>query len=383
MRTASTFAALTIFVCPLAMAQHPGSPPPLGPPPAEIAAKVKLDLVTRETTEALGLVVVPDEAPGRLFVVEKRGRIRILRGNTFDPAPFLDLTGRVALDKRDNGEQGLLGLAFHPQHRKNGRFFVNFTDPKGDTRVVEMRVDGASLNRADPVSQRQVLFVDQPYANHNAGDLAFGGDGKLYVALGDGGSANDPQGSGQNPRTFLGKLMRIDVDGPNPAPEVIGKGLRNPWRTTFDRKTGDLYIADVGQNLWEYVHVVGDLAGHNFGWNIVEGFHCFGRKTCDTTGLTPPAMEYPRKEGCSITGGYVYRGRALPELQGHYFYADYCTAIVRSFRWQDGRATESWDWKAALDPEHRLARVASFGQDQHGELYLVTHEGPIYKLVRR
>lgn len=357
--------------------------PPVGPPPPGVAKRVKLELVTSATTQPVGLVAAP-ERPGRLFVVEKRGQVKILRGKKIDAAPFADLSGRVALEKRDNGEQGLLGLAFHPQFARNGRFYLNFTDEKGDTRIVELKVDGKDANRADPKSERLLLHVDQPFANHNAGDLAFGPDGKLYVALGDGGAADDPRGHGQNPKSLLGKLMRIDVDAAKPAPEVIGKGLRNPWRYSFDRKTGDLYLADVGQNLWEWVHVAPatKLTGHNFGWNITEGLHCFKAKRCDTTGLTRPVAEYPRSDGCSITGGYVYRGKALPELQGAYFYSDYCTALLRSFRLKDGKAVDSWDWKAALDPESTLARLASFGEDHDGELYVVSHDGPIYKLVR-
>jgi glucose/arabinose dehydrogenase len=375
----------SLGLCGPGLAQHGSGPPPLKPVPAEVAAKVKLELVTSDTTEAVGIVAAPGETPARLFVVEKRGLIRILRGKKFDAAPFLDFTTRVSLWPQDNGEQGLLGLAFHPQYTKNGRFYVHFTDRQGDTRVLEMKADKKKPDRADPTSERQLLFVDQPYANHNAGDLAFGPDGKLYVGLGDGGKANDPHGHGQNPKTLLAKMLRIDVEAAKPEPEIISKGLRNPWRYSFDRKTGDLYIADVGQNLFEYVYVApaDKLVGHNYGWNITEGFHCFQAKKCDAKGLTPPVMEYDHKQGCSISGGYVYRGKALPELQGIYFYADYCTALVRSFRWKDGKATDSWDWKAALDPESQLARLAGFGEDQDGELYLVTHEGPIFKFVRK
>jgi glucose/arabinose dehydrogenase len=380
-----------VVVCSLifagaAAAQHPGGPPPLNPVPAALAARVKLELVTSDTTEAVGIVAAPGEVPGRLFVVEKRGLIRVLRGKKFDPTPFLDFTSRVSLEPRDNGEQGLLGLAFHPQFAKNGRFYVFFTDRNTDNRVVELSVDRKHPDRADPRSERSLMTIKDPYSNHNAGDLAFGPDGKLYVGTGDGGKANDPHGNGQNPKALLAKMLRFDVDTPAPAPEMIARGLRNPWRYSFDSKTGDLYIADVGQNLWEYVHVVGakDLAGgHNFGWNLVEGFHCFQKQTCDVEGLTPPVMEYSHKEGCSISGGYVYRGKAIPEMQGNYFYADYCTAILRSFKWKDGKAYDSWEWKPALDPESQLARIAGFGQDQDGELYLVTHEGPIYKFVRR
>jgi glucose/arabinose dehydrogenase len=371
----------------LAQSKKPPVPPPNPPPaaPAALAAKVKLQLVTRDTTEAVGLVAAPGEPVGRLFVVEKQGQVRILRGTKLDPEPFLDLRGQVGLERRDNGEQGLLGLAFHPQFKKNGRFFVNYTDEKGDTRVVELRVNRKTPNKADPTWRRELLFVDQPYANHNAGHLAFGPDGRLYVALGDGGSANDPKGNAQNPDTPLGKLLRFDVDAATPAPEVLSRGMRNPWRYAFDRKTGDLYIADVGQNVYEWVHVLGagKLSDHNLGWNIKEGKHCFQDKPCDDTGLTVPVIEYPHSEGCSITGGFVYRGKALPELQGHYFFSDYCTAILRSFRWDNGAAADAWDWKEALDPESTLAKVSAFGEDQAGELYVVTHEGPIYKIVRR
>jgi len=381
--------ALVLVLALPAAAQHAGGPPPLVPAPAALAAKVKLELVTREATEPVAIVAAPGDRAGRLFVVEKRGKIRILRGRRFDPLPFLDMALRVALEKREGGEQGLLGLVFHPPDARtgkmDGRFYLNFTDPKGDTRVVEMRSDAANPDRADPRTERQLLFVDQPYANHNAGDLAFGKDGRLYIALGDGGAANDPHGHGQNPKSLLGKLIRMNVDGENRSPEVIGKGLRNPWRTSFDRMTGDLYLADVGQNLHEYVHVApaSKLVGHNFGWNVVEGFHCFGKASCKTDGLTPPVMEYSHKEGCSISGGHVYRGKAIPELHGRYFYADYCTALLRSFRLTDGRVTDSWNWKPALDPESRLAKLTAFGEDHDGELYLVSHEGSIYKMTRK
>jgi glucose/arabinose dehydrogenase len=360
---------------------------PETPAPADLARLARLDLLTRDTTEPVALVAAPGEPAGRMFVVEKRGRIRILRGKKLEPQPFLDLTGKVALDGRDDGEQGLLGLAFHPQFQSNGRFYLNFTDPKGDTKVVELRTrNGTGTGTSgDPGSARTLLAVAQPASNHNGGDVQFGRDGKLYVLLGDGGGANDPDGNAQNPRSHLGKALRIDVDARQPRPEVVGRGLRNPWRYSFDPRNGDLYIADVGQDLWEYVHVVpgGKLAGHNFGWNIVEGNHCFQTRTCDRTGLHPPVFEYAHREGCSITGGHVYRGKALPELEGVYFFSDYCTAMLRSFRYARGKVTDLWDWKTALDPDSEIAKVASFGVDQAGELYLVSHEGPLYKLVRR
>jgi glucose/arabinose dehydrogenase len=359
------------------------APPP--PVPPAIARKARLEVLTTETTEALGLLAAPDEPAGRLFLVEKRGKVRILRGKKIDATPFLDLTGKVSLEPRDNGEQGLLGLAFHPGYAQNGRFYLNFTDPKGHTRVVERKVDATSPDRADSAFSRELLMVEQPYANHNAGDLGFGPDGKLYVLLGDGGAGDDPQNFAQNPQSRLGKALRLDVDAAQASVEVVGKGLRNPWRYSFDSKTKDLYIADIGQRQWEYIHLVpgGKLAGQNFGWRIVEGKHCFMAKTCNKRGLHAPVLEYNHREGCSITGGHVYRGKALPELDGHYFYSDYCTAILRSFRIKGGRVTDHWDWKAALDPEFKLARIASFGTDQDGELYLVSHEGPVYKLVAR
>jgi glucose/arabinose dehydrogenase len=239
--------------------------------------------------------------------------------------------------------------------------------------------------RAGAAGSRRLLRVPQPAPNHNGGGVEFGPDGKLYVLLGDGGGADDPDGNAQNPKLHLGKALRIDVESPQPRVEVVGKGLRNPWRYSFDPRTNDLYIGDVGQNEWEYVHVVpgGKLAGQNFGWNIVEGTHCFGARTCNRQGLHLAVYEYPHREGCSITGGHVYRGKALPELDGLYFFSDYCTALLRSFRFRNGRVSDVWDWKEALDPESQLANVASFGLDQEGELYIVGHDGPIFKLVRR
>jgi glucose/arabinose dehydrogenase len=363
-------------------------PPPAPPPavPARVAARAKLELLTNETTEAVAIVAAPGEAAGRMFVVEKQGPIRILRGKTFAPKPFLDLTGKVALWDKANGEQGLLGLAFHPQFKKNGRFYINYTGLDWQTRVVEYRVSAEDPDRADPHSARELLVVHQPYDNHNGGDLQFGPDGKLYVLLGDGGKAGDLHGFSQSNRSLLGKMLRLDVDAAKPQPEVLGRGLRNPWRYSFDRKTGDLYIADVGQNAFEYVHFVpakkvgGPL---NFGWNTIEGKHCYQADACERKDFTQAVLEYPHSEGCSISGGFVYRGKALPELAGSYFYSDYCTAMLRSFRMKDGKVVDSWDWKAALDPESQLAQVASFGQDQDGELYVVTHDHALYKLVRK
>ncbi|MDX2021423.1 MAG: PQQ-dependent sugar dehydrogenase [Deltaproteobacteria bacterium] len=374
-----------------AEAAAPAKTPPPYPAlePAPAAAKLAtLELVTNQTVEATALVAAP-EPKGRLFLLEKQGKVRILKGTKFNPQPFLDLTGKVALDKRDNGEQGFLGLTFHPQFAKNGRFYVNYTAIEdGATHVEERRVS-KNKDKADPKFVKLLLKVAQPYKNHNAGDIAFGPDGKLYVGLGDGGAADDPHGNGQNPVAMLGKLVRFNVEDAEPKPEVVAMGLRNPWRISFDRATGDLYIADVGQNKFEYVHVLAQnqlanvTAPINLGWNVMEGFHCFKDKPCEPSKYQAPIIEYPHNEGCSITGGYVYRGKAFPEFVGQYFYADYCTALVRSLKWSAGKTESSWDWKPTLDPEGKLARISSFGEDQDGELYLVTHEGPVYKLVRQ
>jgi hypothetical protein len=211
--------------------------------------------------------------------------------------------------------------------------------------------------------------------------------------MGDGGSAGDPKRAGQNPTMLLAKMLRFDVDAAAPAPEILHMGLRNPWRFWFDARTGALYIGDVGQNLWEYVFVVSGTDGvrHNFGWNVVEGNHCYKTPICDRTGFTPAVAEYPHEEGCSVTGGVTYRGKALPMLDGRYFYADYCTGLLRSFVWTHdpsspaapGWIREHWDWKAAIDRKGILSQVSSFGVDHDGELYIVLLTGAIYQLVPR
>ena len=356
------------------------------PVPAAVAKGVQLTRVATKLSKPVALTFAPGDPGDRLYVVEKTGTIRILRDGRLDPAakPFLDFRTRVS----KASEQGLLGLAFHPRFAENRRLYVNLTDPKGDTRVLELTVAKDDPDRVDPASARELLFVDQPYSNHNGGDLVFGPDGLLYVGLGDGGSANDPQGNGQNPKALLGKMLTLDVDAPNPQPRIVALGLRNPWRYAFDRKTGDLWIADVGQNEFEEVDVMtpamrAATAPTNFGWNVVEGLHCFNGRPCDLAKYTAPVVEYDHRDGCSITGGYVYRGRALPALDGVYFYADYCTALVRSLRWKDGDAGvgDVWDWRAALDPEERLANLSSFGEDAAGELYLLSLDGDVYKFV--
>jgi glucose/arabinose dehydrogenase len=349
-----------------------------GAAPATIAAKLELVRFAR-LKQPLDLDAAPGDTSGKVYVVEKGGRVRIvLPGGAIDDKPFLDLSDRVS----GASEQGLLGLAFHPRFADNGKLYLNFTDKQGDTRVIE--VDTKHGNR-----ERELLVVDQPYSNHNGGHLTFGPDGKLWVGLGDGGAANDPKGNGQKDGTYLGKMTLLDVDAASPAAKIHMKGLRNPWRYEFDPKTGDLYIGDVGQNIWEELDVVPAAealrGGQNFGWNVVEGNHCFSSNKCDKKKYVAATLEYAHdpKGGCSVTGGFVYRGKALPELDGTYFYADYCTAWIRGLRWRGGKISDSYDWSAALDPARRLSTISAFGQDADGELYVLSLDGWIYKLVRK
>jgi glucose/arabinose dehydrogenase len=297
-------------------------------------------------------------------------------------------------------EQGLLGLAFHPAYATNGRFFVDYTDAAGDTRVVEFQVS------ADPDSasaiEKEILFVDQPFSNHNGGQLAFGPDGNLYVGLGDGGSGGDPQGNGQSLGTLLGKILRLDVDAASPYAvptdnpfvgragakgEIWSYGLRNPWRFSFDPETGAMWIGDVGQDQWEEIDMEpAAQGGRNYGWNRMEGTHCYPPgSACSPTGLTLPVAEYEHRAGCSVTGGFVYRGMELPELRGTYFYGDYCTGLVRSLRQVNGGPAEQRDWTPALRRTSggAMEGLSSFGVDSRGELYLVLLSGEIYRLARR
>ena len=365
------------------------SPPP---PPAGTPA---LQLVTAALSAPVFVTVPPGDTL-RLFVVEQGGRVRVIRRDSLLATAFLDLRGKIS----SSGEQGLLSLAFHPQYATNGRFYVYFTDPAGNSRVVRYAVSTADPNVADPVATDTVLKVVQPYSNHNGGLLLFGPDGKLYVGLGDGGSGGDPQGNGQNKHALLGKLLRLDVDGAsgytipptNPfvgdtsaAPEIWAWGLRNPWRFSFDRQSGDLYIADVGQGAWEEVDVepAGGPGGVNYGWNVMEGMHCYTGTTCNQAGLTLPVIEYGHTGGaCSVTGGYVYRGTRVPALAGHYLYADFCAGFVRSFRYVGSAATDARDWSQRLSPAGGGGgSVSSFGEDARGEVYVMTLGGALYRIV--
>jgi glucose/arabinose dehydrogenase len=329
------------------------------------------------------ITFAPGDARRRLFVVEQRGAIRVLENGELAKRPFFTIG-----DLSTGEEEGLLGLAFHPKFAGNGKLYVNYTSKDMSTHIVEYRVaaDGETVDKA---TARELIRIDQPFSNHNGGHVLFGPDGKLYTGMGDGGAANDPHGNGQNAKALLAKLLRFDVDAEKPTPEIVHIGLRNPWRFWFDTKTSDLYIGDVGQNLWEEVDVVSaaDKGEKNFGWNIMEGTHCFDAATgktkdeCDRTGLTLPVAEYPHEQGCSITGGVTYRGKLLPQLDGRYFYADYCTGLLRSFLWKRGVVREHWDWKAAIDRDAVLQQISSFGADADGEVYIITLGGRIFELV--
>jgi len=333
----------------------------------------------------------------RSFVIEKTGKIWVIDGGAVQTTPFLDVSAKITTA---GNEQGLLGMAFAPDFASTGYFFVNYTDRQGATVVERYTVSTTDRNQADPQSAFVVLTVAQPAGNHNAGMLDFGPDGYLYVPLGDGGSANDRFGHGQNPNTLLGKILRLDVtsdptqpyliptDNPfvdadwNGRPvrdEVWAIGLRNPWRTSFDRATGDFWIADVGQNQIEEVNVVppGAPGGYNLGWPIMEGLSCFNASTCDQSGLTLPVVDYRHVGGnCSVTGGYVYRGNAFPQWNGLYFYGDYCSGRIWALA-PDGRG--GWSNAEVLDSDLTLS---SFGEDAAGELYALDYgSGMIYRLA--
>lgn len=388
-RTPRAFSAALLLLATACGDDSNGSTPPPGP--------VSLRLVT----VAQGLinplfVTAPPGDNARLFVVEQGGRIRIVKNGQLLAQPFLDISTGISA----GGERGLLGLAFSPSFGTDRRFYVSYTDPNGDSRVVRYQASASNPDVADVATAQPLLFQAQPFANHNGGQVSFGPDGFLYVSLGDGGSGGDPQNNGQQLGTMLGKLLRIDVSGTgtsyaipadNPfrttagaRPEIWAYGLRNAWRFSFDRQTGDLYVADVGQNEIEEVNVSPATSGRNagrglnYGWRVMEGTRCFNPPSgCNQQGLTLPALEYTHAEGCSVTGGYVYRGQAIADLRGTYFYADFCNGWVRSFRWSGGQVTDRQDW-TSLRPNGE--QVSSFGEDAAGELYLTTFAGRVYRI---
>ena len=347
------------------------------------------DTVARTLRNPVFLTAPPGD--DRLFVLEKAGTIQIVTDDGVLDRPFLDIVDLVGSEAL---EQGLLGMAFHPGYADNGRFFVYYTNTDGDSRLVEYRVS-SDPNLADPATAEVMLVADQPGIAHNAGMLLFGPDGYLYVSLGDGGGAGDEFGNAQNRATLLGGILRLDVDGGDPfaippdnpfvgdpaaAPHTWVYGLRNPWRFDIDDEEGLVYIADVGQDEWEEVSVLplASAGGSNFGWPILEGVRCYRSSSCDLATGVLPVIAYPHSEGCSVIGGFVYRGAAIPELYGHYFYGDWCGQWVRSFRYASGEPTDPQDWTAEFG---QIGQVQSFGVGGDGEMYVVTQGGFVLKIV--
>lgn len=414
---AATAAAATTAASPAATGTAPTAETPAGNPTGNPAATQPAATPTAEDTEtpapvtpgpldpaaytfvqaAAGfdepvLVTHAGDGSGRLFVLEQTGRIRIAQDGQALPEPFLDVSSLITTQGL---EQGLLGLAFHPSYAGNGYFFIDYTDTNGDTVVARYTVSADDPNRADPNSGQIVLTQDQPYPNHNGGHLAFGPDGFLYIALGDGGAGGDPEGNAQNLGTLLGKLLRVNVDADgfpaaegNPfvgtagaRPEIWAYGLRNPWRFSFDRATGDLYIGDVGQNAWEEIDFqpASSRGGEDYGWDFFEGNHPFEGQPPADAKLVPPVAEYAQEAGgCAVTGGHVYRGPSLPELHGIYFYGDYCTGIMWTLARDSAGAWQSQQF-AVTD-----YAISSFGEDEAGELYLADRNGgAVYRLAHK
>ncbi len=350
---------------------------------------ITLQEVVRNLHQPVALVHANDGS-GRLFIVEQAGKIKVLKNGSVSKQLFLDIRDRVDA----GGETGLLGLAFHPDFSKNRRFFLNYTafKPRLKTFISEFSASD-DFKTADPKSEKILMEIPQPFSNHNGGQIAFGPDKKLYIGMGDGGAGNDPEGNGQNTSTLLGSLLRIDVDKKtkdkaygipkdNPfrrqrkvAPEIWAYGLRNPWRFSFDSKTGDLYLGDVGQNRREEINLV--RRGRNYGWNVMEGKICTPGLflPCDPSRYTAPLIDYPRSEGTTVIGGYVYRGSAIPSLVGAYLYGDFGSGRIWMLRHKGKKVTE----QALLLETGRL--ISAFGEDEEGELYVVDYKGKILKMV--
>ncbi|HUR91054.1 MAG TPA: PQQ-dependent sugar dehydrogenase [Gemmatimonadaceae bacterium] len=365
----------------------PGDPAVITPPNVDLA----LQPVASGLISPVHLASPPNDA--RLFIVEQRGRIRIVQNGQLLATPFLDITAKVMY----GGEQGLLSVAFHPQYATNRHFYVYYTDQNGDILVERYTATSASSNTADPASAQTIIGIPHPTnTNHNGGQLVFGPDGFLYIGTGDGGAGNDPPNNAQNRNVLLGKILRLDVNPASSAAysiptsnpfvsqsgargEIWAYGLRNPWRFSFDRGSSTIYIGDVGQNSREEIDAVAlTPSGRNFGWRIMEGAQCRGLLPCDQSGLTLPVHDYATSDGnCAVTGGFVYRGAGIPQITGVYFFSDYCKGELRSFRLVNGAATEVRVW-----PVSTGATITSFGEDSSGELYMISHGGTISKLVR-
>lgn len=345
-----------------------------------VQAQIKLEPLITGLERIVFLTHANDE---RLFIVEQGGTIRIVENNILLQQPFLDITDLT----RSGGERGLLGLAFHPDYKTNGYFFVNYTDTSGNTQIVRYQVS-ENPNQANPNSAKTILSVQQPYGNHNGGMIAFGADGFLYIGMGDGGSSGDPQNHAQNLNSLLGKILRIDVDQGDPysipsdnpfviqtnaRPEIWSYGWRNPWRFSFDRDTGDLWVGDVGQGAYEEIsfQALGE-GGGNYGWRIMEGKHCYRAQTCARDNFIEPLFEYEHDLGASVTGGYRYRGQDLAELNNAYVYGDFVSGRI----WLASENKGNWNSKELLDTHFN---ISSFGEDARGELYLLDYKGVLYK----
>jgi glucose/arabinose dehydrogenase len=342
---------------------------PVGvPAPGEL----RLEQVATGFASPVHATAAPGE-PNRIYVVEQEGVIRVIENGTVRPQPFVELTSEIA----SGGEQGLLSVAFHPDYTENGRLYVDYTNLEGDTRVVELRAN-AERTAADPSTARELLAIEQPFSNHNGGQLAFGPDGRLYVGMGDGGSGGDPDNRAQDLGDRLGKLLALDMDAGGADWEVVAYGLRNPWRFSFDRETGNLLIGDVGQDSREEVDLVRWPADGlpNFGWPTWEGDVQYSDRPLRGDGrLVEPVLTYGRDDGCSITGGFVYRGSAIPGLDGRGFFGDYCSGQVWSFQVDGVRARD------LRREQVEVPGLTSFGEDSDGELLLVSEEGTVFRLV--
>jgi glucose/arabinose dehydrogenase len=376
----------------------PPSPAPAAAiaPAAPSAAGVKLVPVATGLSQPV-FATSPNDGTHRLFIVQKTGSIRILRNGTLLSASFLNISASVS----KGGEQGLLGLAFSPSFKTNRRYYIDYTDVNGNTVVREYRASATNPNATEAHSGRTILRITQPYANHNGGMIAFGPDGDLYIGMGDGGSGGDPGNRAQSTSTLLGKILRIDVNGtsstkayriPSTNPyvgragldEIWQRGVRNPWRFSFDKATGNLWIGDVGQNRYEEVDrairtSTGAGRGFNWGWRRMEGFHCYNPATgCSISGLRSPLLEYSHSTNgrCAITGGYVYRGTAIPSLAGWYVFGDYCSGEVLAV----SNVAASRPTPITLFGTGSGRLVSSFGQDWAGELYLCDLNGTVYRI---
>jgi glucose/arabinose dehydrogenase len=355
--------------------------------PAQPSATARLQLVVSGLVAPLDFQSARD-GTGRFFIVEQGGTIRILKAKKLLAPPFLNISSIIV----SGGETGLLGLAFHPQYKTNGRFFVNYTrrvNGQLQTVIAEYHVSSSNPNLADPNSGRVILVINQPFDNHNGGQIAFGLDGFLYIGTGDGGSGGDPQGNGQKLSTLLGKMLRIDINSAPPygippdnpfvgvsgaKGEIWAYGFRNPWRFSFDKTTKRLFVADVGQDAWEEVDTV--TKGGDFGWNIMEGKHCYPPGTnCNQAGLIQPIAEYSHSEGIAVIGGYVYRGGAIPALKGLYVFGDFGSGQVWTLQeTQPGTWTRAPLLSAGFN-------ISAFGRAGNNELYVLDYNGNLYKLV--